>query len=129
MNKSSHDFTRLSVEEKRRLLAQIANKRASEPQSFPLSFNQERLWFLEQLSPGNTFFNIPVALQLPFPVNPAVLEACLQTIVERHESLRTTFAVVDGSPVQVVAASLPLTLDVTDLRTLPAEQQLAEAHR
>src|SRR5256885_452169 len=58
----------------------------------PLSFAQERLWFLDQLQPGMSIYNIPAALPLHFAVNEVVLEQCLKELARRHETLRTTFA-------------------------------------
>ena len=66
----------------------------------PLSFSQQRLWFLDQLVPGNPFYNVPAAIRLPIPVDATILERCLNVIVTRHEVLRTTFAARDGQPVQ-----------------------------
>ena len=64
----------------------------------PLSFAQQRLWFIDQLEPGNSAYNIPAAVRLKGPLNVAALEQSLNEIVKRHESLRTTFAIVDGRP-------------------------------
>ena len=69
----------------------------------PLSFAQERLWFLDRLEPGSAVYNIPVALRLGGALDAAALERALGEIVRRHEALRTTFAEVDGAPVQVIA--------------------------
>jgi acyl carrier protein len=85
----------------------------------PLSFAQQRLWFFDQLEPGNSAYNMPAAVHLRGPLNVVVLEQSLNEIVKRHESLRTTFAIVDGRPVLVIAPSLTLTLPIVDLRALP----------
>ncbi|HEV3048980.1 MAG TPA: condensation domain-containing protein, partial [Longimicrobium sp.] len=82
----------------------------------PLSFAQQRLWFLDRLAPGNPFYNVSSVLPLAFPVTPSVLERALNEVVRRHEALRTTFAAVDGQPVQVVAPELTVSLAVVDLR-------------
>ena len=68
---------------------------------FPVSFAQQRLWFLDRLAPGSSY-NIPVALRLSGPLDPASLAAALREIARRHEMLRTTFGQVDGEPMQVV---------------------------
>ncbi|MBN1203856.1 MAG: amino acid adenylation domain-containing protein [Myxococcaceae bacterium] len=94
---------------------------------FPASFAQRRLWFLDQFEPGNAFYNIPAALRLPGMLNAQVLEHSLNEIVRRHEALRTTFASVDGKPVQVLAASKHLPLPVIDLRAVANRE--AEASR
>src|SRR5687767_12749916 len=69
----------------------------------PLSFAQERLWFLDRLEPGSAFYNVPNAVRLHGALDEAALERALGEIVRRHESLRTTFAEADGSAVQVIA--------------------------
>ncbi|HEV7519269.1 MAG TPA: amino acid adenylation domain-containing protein, partial [Thermoanaerobaculia bacterium] len=100
----------------------------------PLSFSQERLWFLDQLDPGSAAYNIPVALKLCGRLDPAVLAASLQEIVRRHESLRTTFATIEGGegvPAQVIAPISETTLAVPriDLRGLPAGDRERELRR
>src|SRR6185295_12310436 len=86
----------------------------------PLSFAQERLWFLEQLHPATATYNLPSAVRLRGGVDVARLQRALGEIVRRHEALRTTFRAEAGRPVQVVAAPSPLPLPVTDLRALDA---------
>jgi amino acid adenylation domain-containing protein len=96
---------------------------------FPTSFAQQRLWFLDQLTPGSSFYNLFAATPVRWPLNVSVLERVLNEIVRRHESLRTTFAAVDGQPVQIIAPQLQIPLPVVDLRHLPPEQREAEALR
>jgi acyl carrier protein len=95
----------------------------------PLSFAQQRLWFLDQLAPGSPLYNCPIALRLTGNLNVQALEQMLNEMVSRHEILRTTFAAVDGSPVQVIAPSLSIELPVTDLRERPDSEREAEAKR
>ncbi|MET0399177.1 MAG: non-ribosomal peptide synthase/polyketide synthase, partial [Longimicrobiaceae bacterium] len=95
----------------------------------PLSFAQQRLWFIDQLEPGSAAYNMPFALRLRGPFDPAVLERSLAEIVRRHEALRTVFATVDGEPVQVVRDAAAVALPVTDLRDLPVVQREAEVLR
>ncbi|HEV2704610.1 MAG TPA: amino acid adenylation domain-containing protein [Pyrinomonadaceae bacterium] len=104
-------------------------KRASRAGALPLSFAQQRLWFLDQLAPGNPFYNISLNVPLRFPVSVTVLERCLDELVRRHESLRTSFAVRDGQPVQVIAERVSVSLPVVDLTTLPPHEAEEEAHR
>jgi amino acid adenylation domain-containing protein len=86
--------------------------------NLPLSFAQERLWFLDQLAPGNSVYNICRAHRLTGPINIDVLILSLNEVVRRHEILRTTFPAVDGQPIQVVNAALTLTVKVIDLHEI-----------
>ncbi|MCG8347097.1 MAG: amino acid adenylation domain-containing protein, partial [Chloroflexales bacterium] len=95
----------------------------------PLSFAQQRLWFLDQFEPGSPFYNIPTAVRLSGRLDIAALERSLNAILRRHETLRTTFATVQNQPVQVIAPALTLTVPLIDLRGLPAEQGEAEMQR
>src|SRR6267154_296125 len=70
--------------------------------SLPLSFAQQRIWFLDQLEPGNPQYNTPMGARLRGPLNIPLLQRALVEIVRRHEALRTIFPTVDGRPVQVV---------------------------
>ncbi len=92
----------------------------------PLSFAQQRLWFLDQLHPANPAYNISGAVEIQGLLNVAALEQSLNEIVRRHEICRTTFKVVDGEPMQVIAPNFTLRLNQVDLRHLPKEHQQAE---
>ncbi|MBD2741503.1 non-ribosomal peptide synthetase [Coleofasciculus sp. FACHB-1120] len=96
---------------------------------FPASFAQQRLWFLDQLFPGNTFYNVATALRLTGSLNTSALEETFNEIVRRHEALRTTFRMLDGQPVQVIASSLTIPLPLVDLRHLPATERDVETRR
>jgi amino acid adenylation domain-containing protein len=85
----------------------------------PLSFAQQRLWFLEHLKPNSSLYLIPCAARLIGPLNVAALEQSLNEIVRRHEVLRTTFAANNGRPFQVISPTASLTLEVIDLSDLP----------
>jgi amino acid adenylation domain-containing protein len=100
-----------------------ANTSEEEIFAFPTSFAQQRLWFIAQFEPGNPFYNLPAAVLLKGRLNVVVLELSFKEIVRRHEALRTTFATVDGQPVQVVGQKFNFGLQVLDL------QQLAETER
>ncbi|MGK3998774.1 amino acid adenylation domain-containing protein [Sorangium sp. So ce1024] len=99
----------------------------------PLSFAQERLWFLAQLDPTAASYNIPAAVRLVGPLDVGRLERAFEAVVRRHEPLRTTFAEVEGRPVMVIAAEQPVRLAVVDLGVelgaAPAEAREAEARR
>lgn len=91
----------------------------------PLSLAQQRLWFLDRLAPGNAAYNISAAVRLQGTLNVTALEQSVGEVIRRHEALRTTFATVNGEPVQVIAATLPFKLAVVDLQALPELAQLA----
>ncbi|MGI0489248.1 amino acid adenylation domain-containing protein [Pantanalinema rosaneae CENA516] len=91
----------------------------SRDQPLPLSFAQQRLWFLDQLVPNSAFYNIPQALRLQGELNLLALEHSLNAIVQRHEALRTSFTVVNDQPIQVIVPEVILSLPVVDLRSLP----------
>ncbi len=97
------------------------------PEHIPLSFAQQRLWFLDQLSPGNPFYNIPSAMRIKGALNPEVLESALHQIAMRHESLRTTFKAKDGKPEQIIAAESDFklrTIDLSDSETSERERKI-----
>lgn len=102
---------------------------ATEAFIFPTSFAQQRLWFLQQLAPGNPFYNVSAALRLQGSLNVAALEQTFNEIVRRHETLRTTFIQVEGEPVQAIAPSLILSIPIIDLRHLLETQREADARR
>ncbi|HEX5887025.1 MAG TPA: amino acid adenylation domain-containing protein [Pyrinomonadaceae bacterium] len=95
----------------------------------PLSFAQQRLWFLYQLEPGLVAYNVPAAVRLAGKLDIAILNWSLNEIVCRHESLRTTFNSVAGNPVQVIAPALNLSIPLIDLSELPGELRGTEALR
>lgn len=89
-----------------------------ELQVLPSSFAQQRLWFLDQLVPGSPFYNLSSVLRFRVPLDPEVLRAAVIELARRHEVLRTTFATVDGRPVQVLSPDPRFPLDVEDVREL-----------
>ncbi|MBE7384652.1 MAG: amino acid adenylation domain-containing protein [Leptolyngbya sp. SIO1E4] len=95
----------------------------------PLSFGQQRLWFLQQLEPDNPFYNEHLAVQLTGTLNVVALEQSVNQIVQRHEVLRTTFKVLDGQPVQIIAPQLTLAIPLVDLSELSEAEQQKEAYR
>ncbi len=95
----------------------------------PLSFAQERLWFLHQLAPESAFYNLQIDIPLSGPMDEAVLRQVMAEIVRRHEVLRTNFADLDGQPVQCVHALMELPLACVDLRELALESRDEAAER
>jgi amino acid adenylation domain-containing protein len=96
----------------------------------PLSYAQQRLWFIDQLEPGNPFYNVPSALRLTGRLDVAALAAGLDAIVRRHEVLRTTFTAVEGRPMQQIQPELVVALPVVDLGGVPPNRRdaLARTH-
>jgi amino acid adenylation domain-containing protein len=97
--------------------------RRQQSDSIPLSFAQERLWFLEQLDPNQPLYNEPTALRLRGVLNIGALQKSLNEIVRRHESLRTTFTTTNGQPIQIITPSLNLDLPIVSLQTLSVNEQ------
>src|SRR5690242_2349821 len=93
--------------------------RRSQQESAPLSFAQRRLWFISQLQPAGCVYNIPSALRLKGRLDVQALELALNEIIRRHESLRTTFAVVNGDVSQEIAPFSPFSLAVEALNDMP----------
>lgn len=95
----------------------------------PLSFAQQRLWFLDRFESGNPFYHIPASVRLTGPVDPAVIDRAIHEIIRRHEVLRTIFPVVGGVPQQRIIPSLKIPIPLVDMRSLPPLQRPAQAHR
>jgi acyl carrier protein len=104
-------------------------ERVSRDEPLPLSFAQQRLWFLEQLEPGNPAYNIAVAVRLSGELDVTALERSFSEMVRRHEVLRTRFVVVEGEPQQVIDAAGPVVLEMEDLMGLSWEHQEAAVRR
>nr|QEO74317.1 AMP-dependent synthetase and ligase [uncultured bacterium] len=95
----------------------------------PLSFAQQRLWFLDQLEPGDATYNIAAAVSLDGPLDIAALEHAFNEVVRRHEALRTTFEAAGTSPAQVIRPARARTLPLLDLGGLPRAEREAEVGR
>ncbi len=103
--------------------------RRSREAPLPLSFAQQRLWFLDRLEPGAPVYVIPIALSLEGPLDAAALRAALQALINRHESLRTIFPQEEGHPRQRISADATLPLPLLNLDSLNCEAQETELRR
>ena len=99
----------------------------SRERSLPLSYAQQRLWFLHQMEPDSAGYNSPLAVRLSGLLDLTALQQSLQALVERHESLRTAFAVVEGEATQAIATALTVSLHQEDLRGVPEAAREAAA--
>src|SRR5436305_8518373 len=131
--------------EKRKLLEQWLEQEGIRPTSqaitpekrknysqLPLSFSQQRLWFLDQLEPGSPFYNLPATLRLQGRLGAAgvvALAAAFSGVAARHEVLRTVFPAAGGRPRQAVLPARPVPLPVVDLAALAAGGRAAELAR
>ncbi len=106
---------------------EIPRRQSKEP--LQLSFAQQRLWFLDQWEPGSSTYNLTTAVRLTGLLNFAAFERSINEILRRHEALRTTFAIVDRQPVQVVASPKAFALPVRSLQHFPENEREAEARR
>ena len=128
------------TEEQRQSLARRLSRGKAQPvqgitpaprdsNAFPLSFAQQRIWFLSQLGPLNTAFNCGSPIRLRGSLDRDVLEKTINELLRRHESLRTTVTSVDGVPLQHVQPFVPQPLEMSDLSHLSPEARAAEAFR
>ncbi|HEX2133001.1 MAG TPA: amino acid adenylation domain-containing protein [Actinophytocola sp.] len=111
----------MSAARKRQLLAEALRRRPTVPKAYPLSFGQQRLWFLDKFAPGEPVYSIPMGFRLTGALDVDALRSAVDTIVARHASLRTTFPDQGGEPVQVVAPVARASFEVTEL-TGPADE-------
>ncbi|MGH9932577.1 MAG: non-ribosomal peptide synthetase, partial [Pyrinomonadaceae bacterium] len=99
------------------------------PDALPqLSFAQERLWFLDQLNPDSSVYNVPLAVKLSGTIDPETLERSVNEIVRRHDALRTTFATIEGGPVPATRSELRVHLLIHNLTSQPEGEREAKAH-
>ncbi len=140
MTESRQDITALQQRiaalspEKRALFEQLRASQTAigkrrNPDNCPLSFAQERLWFLHQLDPDHPAYNIAILWRFSGRLNIPILQRCLNQIVKRHESLRTAFVENAGQLIQTVVSIKSLVFPIVDLRSLPAQSRLAEVDR
>ena len=129
MNSYSTDLKGLTPEQKRALLSRLLRDPGEVAKTYPLSYAQQRLWFLNQIAPGSPYYHQYLTLRLHRPLRVDLLQRALDEIARRHDSLRTTFRAIDGQPVQVVAPSLVVPLAEVDLRHLQGAAREAEVIR
>jgi amino acid adenylation domain-containing protein len=138
MSDLARRIAELAPDQRLRLAERLAARRSDEVAleheerdsgDFPLSYAQERLWFLDQLAPGSTAYNLSFARSLGFEVDPSALDLALSRLVARHESLRTSFPMVDDEPVQRVAPAAEVDCPVVDLRRVRPRRRRAEVER
>jgi len=127
MSEAPNQIPDLSLKEQKELLAELLSRKSS--QLFPLSLAQQRLWFLDQLEPGNPAYNVPFGLRLRGKLDLDALRSSVQKIVRRHEILRTTFRLEGANPVQVVAADSVIEIPVVDLTAMPGGNRESGAHQ
>ncbi|WP_255581306.1 condensation domain-containing protein, partial [Caballeronia sp. dw_276] len=94
----------------------------------PLSYAQQRLWFLDQLKSGSVFYNMPVAMRLTGVLDISALQRTLDEVVRRHEGLRTRFPMIDGIPVQEIMDAVPALLRIEDLSGLAEPMRTTNLH-
>ncbi len=104
-------------------------ERVSRSGPLPLSFAQQRLWFIDQLEAGSPFYNSPAAVRLTGALDLTALGRTFTEVVRRHEVLRTHFAVAGGEPVQVIAEVDEVRVPVTDLSQMGGSERVAEVER
>ncbi|HHP7229243.1 MAG TPA: amino acid adenylation domain-containing protein [Xenococcaceae cyanobacterium] len=136
MNDITQRIAALSPEKRALLLEQLQKKASTKPKiqqqrridrtTFPLSFAQQRLWFLARLETDSPVYTVPAAVEIAGKLDLVILERCFQAIVYRHESLRTHFALVEGKPVQIIEPSPKLKISAIDLSNLSESEQTAK---
>jgi hypothetical protein len=117
---AKNEILRLGLAEKRQIAGALLRGAFRAPRTFPLSFAQEQLWFMDKLRPGSPVYNIPLYVPFQGAFDAAALRQALATLTARHDMLRARFDLADGQPVQVIAPELAVELAFEDLSRLPA---------
>jgi amino acid adenylation domain-containing protein len=125
----AEDLRNLSADQRRALLTELLQKEAQKPKTFPLSYAQQRLWFLSQLDPQSAAYNMPTAIRLTGNLDIPALEKSVNEIIRRHEILRTTFVMRQGEGFQCVAPEFGLSLPVIPVEDLPGETTKSKLDR
>ena len=129
MSETVNAMNESSGQDKRALLARLLREKANRVKYFPPSFAQQRLWLLHQFERSTPLYNMIVTVRLLGVPDLCALRQAFTEIVRRHESLRTTFAEINGEPMQVVHPAKGFDLQLIDLIALPAGMREAEARR
>jgi amino acid adenylation domain-containing protein len=124
----TRNINKYSSSNKRQLLAKLLQEKVEKPHIFPMSFAQQRLWFVEQLQHDNSIYSIKEALRISGFLNEAALLQTFNEILRRHEVLRTTFVTMEEKPVQVVIPDLRLSLPTINLEELTEVEQETKIH-
>ena len=123
MSNPSQRIAGLSPAEKRVLLAQLLRKKAGRTKAvYPLSYNQQGIWFLYQLAPESTIYNVTFSARICSDLSIPALRGAFQALVDRHPSLRTTFSVDAGNPVQQVHEQRNVHFEETDAAAWTADE-------
>jgi len=91
--------------------------------SAPLSFTQRQMWLIDQMTPGNPAYNLPYGFRLRGQLKLTALEDSFNEVIKRHEALRTTFAVKDEEPLQLIHPELKIKINVTELDHVAGEER------
>ena len=129
MSSSTKSSTGVSTKDLRTLLTERLGKADEQAEASPLSFAQQRLWFLDQFEPNSPLYNIPSVARLIGTLDVPALEKSLNAIVGRHESLRTRFISRDGEPAQIVDEDGSLKLDAQQVAGNTEAERNAEMER
>jgi non-ribosomal peptide synthetase component F len=117
------ELKKLSVPEKRQIVGALLQNAFDTPRSFPLSYSQEQLWFMDKLQPGSPVYNIPLYVPFRGSFDLAALEHSLRTLIARHDMLRARFDAVNGEPRQIIEPEVPMELPIEDLSKLSSAQR------
>lgn len=129
MSTTYAEIAHLDPAQKRALLEQLLREKARRPKTFPLSFAQQRLWFLDKLQPNSAAYNVPTVVRLSGPIQLEPFKQALDLVVMRHESLRTTFEGNDDSPAQKINAPSSVEFKVLDFSGLPEAERKFQTDR
>ena len=112
---------------KNELISYLSIKPISRDMELPLSYAQERLWFIDQLEPNSSAYNLPGAIRLRGEIKPEILIEAFTRIIKRHENLRTVFQTRESRPVQVIKAPEEFNMQIIDLTDISEEEKEIKA--